>query len=122
MKYEFEKVMDGISIYMDEEIFEGMNEWQDFIARVMVGRFLGNQDGVKEMLMNNGFFRTFGIMDSEGMIDVHALATDTRRELSKKGKITFDLPMFGKMTFTPADVDKLYKHITGEELRIYESN
>lgn len=122
MKYEFEKVMDGISTYMDEEIFAGMNDWQDFMARVMVGRILGNQEGVKEILMHNGFFRTFGIMDSEGMVDVHTLATDIRRELTKKEKITFDVPMFGKMTFTPLDVDKLYKHITGEELRIYESN
>lgn len=122
MKYEFEKVMDGISTYMDEEIFAGMSDWQDFIARVMVGRLLGNQEEIKEMLMHNGFFRTFGIMDSEGMIDVHMLATDIRRELSKKEKITFDIPMFGKMTFLPTDVDKLYKHITGEELRIYESN
>lgn len=122
MKYEFEKVMDGISTYMDEEIFAGMSDWQDFIARVMVGRLLGNQEEIKEMLMHNGFFRTFGIMDSEGMIDVHMLATDIRRELSKKEKITFDIPMLGKMTFLPTDVDKLYKHITGEELRIYESN
>lgn len=122
MKYEFEKVMDGIYTYMDEEIFAGMNDWQDFMARVMVGRILGNQDDVKEMLMHNGFFRTFGIMDSDGMVDVHAIATDIRRELSKKEKITFELPLFGKMTFTPADVDKLYRHITGEELNIYEIN
>lgn len=122
MKYEFEKVMDGIYTYMDEEIFAGMNDWQDFMARVMVGRILGNQDDVKEMLMHNGFFRTFGIMDSDGMVDVHAIATDIRRELSKKEKITFELPLFGKMTFTPADVDKLYRHITGEELNIYEVN
>ena len=114
MKYEFEKVIDGLSKYINNNIYAGMNDWQRFLARVMVGRFLNNQENVKNMLIHNGFIRTFGIIDSDGMVDVEGLASDIKREISRKGKITFTIPMFGKMTFVPSDVDELYQRIKGE--------
>ena len=49
-------------------------------------------------------------------------AADIKRELARKGKITMDIPWFGKYTFTPADVDVLYKTITGEEVDRYDNN
>lgn len=122
MRHEFGKVIDGISKYIDKEIYSGMNDWQEFAARVMVGRIINNQENVKDMFINNGFLRTFDIVDAEGFVDVESLAKDIKRELSRKEKITFAVPMFGKMTFTPADVDTLYHTITGEELRMNESN
>lgn len=117
MKYEFEKVIEGISKYIDHEIYEGMNDWQEFAARVFVGRFIDNQDNIKQMLMNNGFLKTFAVMDSDGMVDVRSLICDIKRELTRKQKITFDIPLFGKYTFKPSDADVLYYTITGEELK-----
>lgn len=122
MKYEFEKVIDGLSKYINDEIYAGMNDLQEFAARVMVGRIINNRENVKEMLINNGFIRTFGVIDTEGMVDVDSLAADIKREIARKEKITFNVPMFGKMTFKPSDVDMLYRDITGEELTNNESN
>ena len=116
MKYEFEKVIDGIARYIDKEIYSGMNDLQEFIARLAIGRIISNEANVKENLINNGFIRTFGIIDSEGMIDVLTLTKDLKREIGRKEKITFEFPMFGKMTFDPSDVDVLYAEITGEEM------
>lgn len=116
MKYEFEKVVDGLTKYMDQEIYSGMNDWQAFAARVMVGRFINNQENIKNMLINNGFIRTFGIIDKDGMVDVSTLAEDIKRELTKSEKITFEIPVFGKYTFTPSDIDVIYYSITGEEM------
>jgi hypothetical protein len=122
MKYEFEKVIDGISRYIDNEIYSGMNDLQEFAARVLLGRFIGNESNVKDMLINNGFIRTFGIIDADGMIDVESLMHDIKREISRKERITFAVPMFGRMTFVPSDVDNLYRTITGEELRTNDNN
>jgi hypothetical protein len=122
MKHEFEKVIDGLSKYIDAEIYAKMNDLQEFMARVLIGRFINNEADVKQSLINNGFIRTFGIIDGDGMVDVTALAKDIKREILKKQQISFDIPMFGKMTFKPADVDVIYKHITGEELRNYEND
>ena len=116
MKYEFEKVLEGVSSYINNEIYSGMNDWQEFLARLMVGRIVGNEESVKESLMSNFYIKTFGVIDSDGMVDVDDLAKDLKRELSRKERITFSLPLFGKMTFGPSDVDMLYKSITGTEM------
>ena len=122
MKYEFEKVMDGISKYINNEIYSEMNDWQEFMARVMIGRIINNHEEVKEMLVNNGYIRTFGIIDSSGMVDVDSLASDIKREIERKDKITFNLPLFGTYTFKPMDVDVLYRTITGKEMMNNEIN
>jgi hypothetical protein len=122
MKYEFEKVMDGISKYINNEIYSEMNDWQEFMARVMIGRIINNHEEVKEMLVNNGYIRTFGIIDSSGMVDVESLASDIKREIERKEKITFNLPLFGTYTFKPMDVDVLYRTITGKEMMNNEIN
>ena len=121
MKYTFEKVIDGISKYIDNEIYSGMNDLQEFAARVFIGRFISNEESFKNSLINNGFIRTFGIIDSDGMVDVDALMKDIKRELSRKEKLSISIPMFGTMTFVPSDVDAVYKTITGEEMQRDES-
>lgn len=122
MRYEFNRVIDGISRYIDAEIYSMMNDLQEFVARVLIGRFISNEDAVKESLVNNGFIRTFGIIDADGMVDVITLAKDIKREIARKGKISFSIPMFGTMSFVPEDVDAIFRYITGEELQNYENN
>ena len=121
MRCEFNRVIEGISRYIDAEVYSGMNNWQEMLARIFIGRIIGNEAELKEKLVGNGFIRTFGIVDSEGMIDVESLAKDLKRELSRKGEISFEIPMFGKLTFKPTDVDVLYRYITGEELQHNET-
>lgn len=116
MNYEFEKVINGIAKYINNEIYPGMNQLQEFAARVVVGRILNNEKNIKNMILNNGFIKTFGIVDEEGLIELESLMHDIKREIARQEKITFEVPMFGKMTFGPADVDALYYTITGEEL------
>ena len=112
MKYKFEKVLDGIADFINEEIYSGMNDWQELLARITIGKALGNNQALKDALVNNGFIRTFGIIDSEGMIEVDTLISDIKNEISKKGKLVVTIPMFGTMTFKPEDADKLKEHIT----------
>lgn len=113
MKYEFEKVIDGILAYMNEEIYPRMNEWQNFVARTLVGRMLNSQEYIKHSLINNGFIRTLNIIDSEGMIDVDSLLNDIKNEMHKCENLSLNIPMFGKLTFKASDVDVLHQHITG---------
>lgn len=113
MAVPFERVMDGIIKYIDAEIIGGMNEWQELVARMAIGRIAENSDTVKSAILNNGIVRTFGVVDSNGMIDIDSLARDLKREIARKGKLTVKIPMFGSMTFKPEDVDKIHYMITG---------
>ena len=121
MKHPFEKVIEGIAQYINTHLYAKMNDWQEFIARVFIGRFFENTEAMKSSLINNGFIRTFGVIDSDGDIEVVQLAKDMKREIARKGQLSFDIPMFGKMTFTPDDVNELFRIITGEELSAYEN-
>jgi hypothetical protein len=114
MRYKLETVIDGIAKYIDREIYTGMNDIQELMARVVVGRMIDNTEAIKEALVSNGIIRTFGIIDSEGMVDVDSLARDVKREIERKGKLVITLPMFGKMTFMPEDVDAIYRCIKGD--------
>jgi hypothetical protein len=111
MTYRFEKVIDGLTKYIDREIYHGMNDLQELAARVCVGRVINNTESIKKALMDNGFVRTFGIIDEEGMVDVDDLAKDIKREIERKGKLVVSLPMFGRLTFTPNDVDVIVNYI-----------
>ena len=113
MAVPFERVMDGVIKYIDAEIIGGMNEWQELVARMAIGRIAENSEAVKSAVLSNGIVRTFGVVDSNGMIDIDGLARDLKREIARKGKLTVKIPMFGVMTFKPEDVDKIHYMITG---------
>lgn len=113
MAVPFERVMDGVIKYIDAEIIGGMNEWQELVARMAIGRIVENSEAVKSAVLSNGVVRTFGIVDSNGMIDIDGLARDLKREIARKGKLTVRIPMFGAMTFKSDDVDKIHYMITG---------
>jgi hypothetical protein len=111
MTYRFEKVIDGLSKYIDREVYVGMNDFQELVARVFIGRVLNNSESVKKALIDNGFIRTFGIIDEDGMVDVDTLANDVKREIGRKDKLVVNVPMFGKLTFTPSDIDVMVNYI-----------
>lgn len=107
----FEKVLNGITRYLNAEIYSGMNDWQEMFARIAVSRILGNAETIKTTLINNPFIQTFAIMDANGNVDVDGLMSDIRRHIEQKGKLTVALPMFGNFTFTTEDVNKLHQAI-----------
>ena len=114
MKVSFETVLDGIAKFLDKNIYTGMNDWQELIARIFAGRIFDARESIKTAIVNSGFIRTFGIIDEDGNVDIESLAKDIKRELQRKEKITISVPMFGQMTFVPQDVDELYNLITEE--------
>ena len=47
------------------------------------------------------------------MVDIDVLLHDIKKEVERKGHIQVEIPMIGKLTFFPADVDILSEHIYG---------
>lgn len=118
---EFEKVIDGVVKYINTEMVSKMNNVQEFVVRVLAGRVINNAETIKKTLVNNGYIRTFGIINDDGLVDVEGLSADIKRELTKMEQVTFTLPMFGKLTFVPSDIDVITGMIHGEE-QGYDNN
>ena len=108
----FDRVINGITKYLDREIYAGMNDWQEVVARLAVARIIGNEN-LEESLLNNPYVKTFAIADVDGNIDVDGLYRDLKRLVQTKGKVEITLPLFGKFKFTENDVDELYNCIIG---------
>lgn len=114
MKVKFEQVLDGLNRYINSEIYGNLTDLQEMVARIVVGRVNTNSEAIKVAMMNNGIIKTFGVIDTEGMVDVDAILHDIRKEIERKGTIEFTVPMIGKLKFTPSDVDALRSMIARE--------
>ncbi len=114
MNVKFEKVIDGISKYIDGEIYVMLNDWQEIIARMAVGRLLGNRDLLKQKIMENPLLMSFAMIDAEGNMDVDLFLGELKNVITQKGGLKVSIPMFGHMKFVEADVDRLRKYITNE--------
>jgi hypothetical protein len=108
---EFERVLNGIVRYVNDEVYVAMNDWQEMIARIAVSRVIGSKDSLKQAIANNGFLRTFAVIDGEGNIDVDSLLDDIRKQIEAKGSLKLTIPLMPTMTFTAKDVDKLKDYI-----------
>lgn len=113
MKVSFEKVIDGINRYIDKEIYGNLNDLQEMIARLAVGRINQNSENIKKYLMENGFCKTLCLVDADGMVDIDKILQDVRTEIERKDSIQVQIPFIGKMTFHAHDVDVLRNEITG---------
>lgn len=108
---EFNKIIDGIAKYLDKEIYSGMNDWQELIARIAVGRVLNDKQMLLEKLTQNPLIKSLVLIDDEGMVDVDRLFEEIKKAMSGKEKIKISIPLFGTMSFSTADADKLYQEI-----------
>lgn len=110
---EFEKMLDGLIKYIDEKFIVNMNNLQEIGVRIILGEVYDNRGKIKELLLNNGIVKTFGYIDNEGNIDIEKLMNRLKKEIQNKGKLEITVPMYGKMIFTPEDVDEIYNYIRG---------
>lgn len=112
MKSRFENVVYGASNWIGEKLYPKMNDLQEMVARVFIGRILENEEKIKDALLGNGIIRTFGIIDEDGMVEVDVLLSEIKREIERKGKLVVNIPLIGKLTFSPEDADELRNYIT----------
>lgn len=108
---DFEKTMQGIIAYIDREILVRMNTLQEIGARIAISRVYDNRGNVKHALMHNPVLKTFAFVDEEGNVDVVGITNDLKKQIARKGKLEFEIPMFGKFSFVESDVDVLHRYI-----------
>ena len=108
---DFNRVIGGVARYLNSEVYAGMNDWQKILARMAVSRIVGNADSLRDSLAENPFVKTFGIMGTDGSVDVDGLMHDLREQIAEMGQIEISIPLFGTFRFNENDVDKLHRMI-----------
>lgn len=108
---QFEKVINGISKYIEREIYPNMTDWQEILARMAVTRFMSNKDNLKAELIRNPFVSMLNLVTESGEVDVNGIMADLKSQVAAKGKIEIHIPLFGTFSFTAPDLDKLHRII-----------
>lgn len=109
-----DKVIDGVARYINGEIYSNLNDWQEVVARMAVGRVLENKAAVKQKIVENPYLMSFVLIDSNGDMDVDKFLDDLKTAISQRGVVQLELPLFGNMKFVPDDVDCLRGYIMNE--------
>ena len=107
----YEAVLQGIINYINKEILSTMADWQAMLARVAISRMLTAKEGFRATITGNSFLQSMGVVSVDGLIDVDGLARDLKEQITGAGRLEIELPVFGKYSFSPDDVDTLYKYI-----------
>jgi DNA-binding transcriptional regulator LsrR (DeoR family) len=108
--YEYSKVLNGITTYIDREIVDKINGWQKWVVGSGIGIAMSNSTNVFNELKKNQVVKMLGVIDKDDKIDVEKIYKELKKQ-AKKGAITFDVPLVGTMTLNEQDVDKLYQYI-----------
>jgi hypothetical protein len=107
MKYN--KVIEGLIRYVDDEILPKMNDNQQ--TGYVIACEILQDDTTKEKLSGNMLIRSFLSMDKSGDINVDRLFNHLKASVQRKGSLVLNVPLYGKMTFVESDIDKIYNII-----------
>lgn len=111
MNHTPEQVINGLISYADNEIMNKLPTSGKWIMGTAIGLASNKVSNVVDSLVNNSIVKMMGIVDDDGRIDTEALIEAMKMSADKYGKITFDVPMVGKLTFSSADIDSLRTYI-----------
>lgn len=108
--YSYDKVMNGIAKYIDNEIVDKIPGWKKWLVGSGIGMMLSNSNNIFEQVKNNEFVKLLNIIDEYDNIDVENIYKELKKQ-AQKGSIDVDLPMIGSFRLNDQDVDKLYRFI-----------
>lgn len=106
-----EAIINGIVRFMNANMFPVMTDWQELIARNVVGRAVKHAEKLCKVVGENAVIRTLEYTDDEGNIDIEGILADLREQIAAKGKFVLKLKLMPTYTFTSADVDELLRMI-----------
>lgn len=103
--YEYNKVINGIATFIDEEILTSINGWQKWVLGSGIGIALSDAEELFNSLKNNELIKMLKIVDGD-KVNVDKIHKELKKQ-AKKSSVTFNIPMIGTLTLKEEDVDKL---------------
>ena len=110
--YNYNKVMGGITKFIDNEIVGNLHDWRSWVLGSALGISLSKFDSIFNELKKNEFVKMLGVIQGD-MVDVDTIYKELKKQASR-GSITFSIPMIGALTLSDKDVESLYRYIIEE--------
>ena len=111
MMYTIERVMQGITSYLDAEVMDKLPTSGKWVMGTVVGMASHKAHTVVESLKENPVVSMLGIIDEDEHIDADALLDSLKTSAERYGNVTMEIPLVGRLTFTSTDIDHLRSYI-----------
>lgn len=111
MKYNADQIMQGIMNYADSEVINKLPTAGKWVVGTAIGLATTRANNVVDAIQTNAIAKAFGIVDENGLIDIDALMSAMKNSADRYGKISVEVPLIGKLSFSSADVDTLRNYI-----------
>ena len=95
------------AIYIDREFttkIDGISKW---LVGLAAGAYLAKLDVIVNN--NRAMLEGLGVLLPDGNIDIDTAYRLIKEQATKQGKVTQEIPMLGKFTFSAEDVDTFYR-------------
>lgn len=112
--YTSEQVLNGLIKYIDNEVLAKLELKGKILLGTGITIAMRNANTFLQNIPNNDLVKMLGVVDENGMYDVDTVSESLKANMQKYGKMQFEIPVVGKLSFLPEDVDLLKSYIKGD--------
>lgn len=110
---EISKVINAAFEYLEENMVPGMNDLQEIAFFAVKESVMEESQNLMDAVTKNPLYRAIAAVDKNGDVDTERLCNRIRKAIERKGGVELDVPLYGKIRFTPEDIDKIEAKLNG---------
>lgn len=110
---EISKVINAAFEYLEENMVPGMNDLQEIAFFAVKESVMEESQNLMKAVTKNPLYRAIAAVDKNGNVDTERLCNRIRKAIEHKGGVELDVPLYGKIKFTPEDIDKIEAKLNG---------
>lgn len=107
-----EQVRMGLANFLDQEVVPALPGWKQVVVGGWCTLSLANPDTIKKAL-ESPYVKAMGIVMPNGMIDIDKAKAAFLPRIRTQGSMDINIPFIGKVGIGEAEVETLYRMITG---------
>lgn len=111
MYYNADKVMNGLVMFVDAEIINKLPTAGKWLLGSGIAIATSKANEIAKFISENTIAMSMGIVDESGNFDVDLILDNMKKSANKYGKMSIQIPVIGKMTFSESDIDLLKSYI-----------
>lgn len=102
-----EQMMNGLLTFADNEVMPYLPTSGKWIAGTFITLLSSDYSKMVNTLMDNELVKATGVVNQDGLIDIHRLLSALKKTADRYGNLEIDIPIVGVLKFSAEDVEKL---------------
>lgn len=107
---EIARIRDGVMDYASTHMMPKMDSKGQFVLGLALGMVASRMEAIVGKLSDNELVKALGII-SEGQVDYDALFSAAMAQMKRQGKLVWDVPLLGRLSFDDQDLRDLHQCI-----------